>query len=107
MELAVSRNTEYMRALGAKGGKARSSAAKLENLLVNREWMLSGLPSTEAIAAHEGRWIIRDGAGLLSICDTHEVERRRLSLDASEVTHWPIDGHGNKVKYPRDGSRRL
>lgn len=67
-------------------------------------------PTAEALRAHSGRWIIRDGEESLSLHTAAEVDSMRLVLSVQrqkELSHWPIDGYGNKVKYPRDGSRRL
>lgn len=86
----------------------KRGSVRANNFLANREWMVAGLPTAAALAAHRGRWIIRDGEE--SLHTAADVDSMRLVLSVQrqkELSHWPIDGYGNKVKYPRDGFRRL
>lgn len=107
---ATSANKAHMRAIGARGGSVKRGSVRANNFLANREWMVAGLPTAAALAAHSGRWIIRDGEESLSLQTAADVDSMRSVLSVQrqkELSHWPIDGYGNKVKYPRDGSRRL
>lgn len=74
-------------------------------------------PSEAAIEAHGmGRWLARDDMGVLLIgyfdLDEEDETTRIFAVDGETPcmgdcegwTFWPIDAHGNKVRYPeRDG----
>ncbi len=99
-----------MRAIGARGGSVKRGSVRANNFLANREWMVAGLPSPAALAAHAGPWILRSDSWGLRVYTAAEIDMMRMLSEVrqNELSHWPIDEHGNKVKYPRDKhSRRL
>lgn len=87
-----------------KGGSLRWIAEQeemtLQQLLqVINPRMRPGWPSERALAVHQ-MWIVST-RGSLSIGRYVPVSRELFS-DGKDVSCWPCDNHGNKVRWPTD-----